>query len=257
MMNSAFKQLMNLGWPGERGLGSGPRPTGKPSPDLSSAGGMFTEMLTILTRNRDRRAPHRLKRTCCLLCIYMPAIDRSLEWLQVHAGEASRPASAALCECTCVDAVCLVCTCRRLTDLSLLCIYMPAIDRSLSALSLIAGARAVVYREHAFRGHRGAGRKPFLFLICAIFPWFSLIFPLFLRLFYDWLILALPPRLSHPLCISMMMFEFKMMNFAFKWWFSNLKWWSLYKKWWIVYHKWWSLYKQWWTLYLESWILYL
>ena len=30
-----------------------------------------------------------------------------------------------------VDAVCFVYTCRRLIDLCLLCIYMPAIDRSL------------------------------------------------------------------------------------------------------------------------------
>ena len=38
-----------------------------------------------------------------------------------------------------VDAVCFVYTCRRLIDLCLLCIYMPAIDRSLSALYIHAG----------------------------------------------------------------------------------------------------------------------
>ena len=35
--------------------------------------------------------------------------------------------------------VCFVYTCRRLLDLSLLCIYMPAIDRSLYALYIHAG----------------------------------------------------------------------------------------------------------------------
>ena len=81
-------------------------------------------------------------------------------------------------------AVCFVYTCRRLIDLCLLCIHMPAIDRSLSSQVLPASRRVI-----GARALEAASAQADVRLALAVISWLSVLFfvgPVYVMTWHSW-----------------------------------------------------------------------